>query len=50
MTEVTVMVRVEEALLKRAREKFPSVRGLTATGLVDYLIRLALEREGAKQP
>ena len=38
-----VMVRVETWLLEEAHTKFPETKGLTATGLVDYLIRKALK-------
>jgi hypothetical protein len=43
VTKGFLLVRVETALLQQARKLFPESQGLTATGLVDLLIRKVLK-------
>lgn len=43
--EKTIIVRVPEALLEKAKNQFPEAKGLTYAGLVDLLIRKALKGE-----
>jgi len=49
LSENTTMVRVDKKLLDEAQLKFPEAKGLTWTGLVDFLIRYALKQKSKER-